>query len=428
MQTSSSVPAASGNNYSRLLWFFAIMYVAEGACQVSHINGLLHQPLAFFCNQVFGWDADKTAGFVSVLIIPWGLKPIFGLISDFFPLFGYRRKSYLVLVNAAAAVAFLMLSTLSAPGHMLLALAVTTIAMTASSTLSGALLVENGKTTHMTSRFQAQQGLWFGIASCISCVVGGLLCRYLTYSSAFHWAAALSALPPLVVALTAWFLIKEEKTKMNVAQFKATLRSMREALGSKALWVVALFLALWSFNPGFGHPLMFYMRKDLHFDQDMIGYLNAFYAAGSALGAFFFVKVMAGRMKVRRMVVISIISGAVAQLAFVLLSNPVNAAVLHLFMGATTSVALLTMHVMAANACPDKAEGFVYAAILSVSNISWNVSQTVGGYVYVHQFDHQLKPLIVMSAIATAACLLLVPFFKFADHRTGTDRPAEMAV
>jgi predicted MFS family arabinose efflux permease len=94
-----------------------------------------------------------------------------------------------------------------------------------------------------------------------------------------------------------------------------------------------------------------------------------------------------------------------------------NAAVLHLFMGATTSIALLTMHVMAANACPAKAEGFVYAAILSVSNISWSVSQTVGGYVFVRYFDHKLQPLILLSAGATAFCLLLVPFFRFSDHR-----------
>ena len=35
----------------------------------------------------------------SLTSIPWIIKPLWGFISDSFPLFGYRRKSYLVLFS-----------------------------------------------------------------------------------------------------------------------------------------------------------------------------------------------------------------------------------------------------------------------------------------------------------------------------------------
>lgn len=36
----------------------------------------------------------KTTG---VIAAPWIIKPLWGMISDCFPLFGYRRKSYIIL-------------------------------------------------------------------------------------------------------------------------------------------------------------------------------------------------------------------------------------------------------------------------------------------------------------------------------------------
>ncbi|KAF4322150.1 hypothetical protein BBO99_00001294 [Phytophthora kernoviae] len=39
-----------------------------------------------------------TTLYYSVTFFPWNLKPLYGLLSDSLPLFGYRRKSYIVLL------------------------------------------------------------------------------------------------------------------------------------------------------------------------------------------------------------------------------------------------------------------------------------------------------------------------------------------
>ena len=38
----------------------------------------------------------------SITSIPWILKPIWGLITDTVPIFGYRRKTYLILLGLSS--------------------------------------------------------------------------------------------------------------------------------------------------------------------------------------------------------------------------------------------------------------------------------------------------------------------------------------
>jgi uncharacterized membrane protein YjjB (DUF3815 family) len=43
--------------------------------------------------------------------LPWLIKPIYGFISDGLPLFGYRRRSYLVLCGLVGAFSWGTLAT-----------------------------------------------------------------------------------------------------------------------------------------------------------------------------------------------------------------------------------------------------------------------------------------------------------------------------
>src|ERR1700761_1531899 len=100
----------------RLLIFFALVYVVEG---VGQIVGLISQPLNFYLKEAMGWTPVQVTAFITVFNLPWIIKPLYGLISDFVPLFGYRRKSYLILVNAAAIAGFVWAAKLVAPSDLL---------------------------------------------------------------------------------------------------------------------------------------------------------------------------------------------------------------------------------------------------------------------------------------------------------------------
>ncbi|RLN91114.1 hypothetical protein BBJ28_00011665 [Nothophytophthora sp. Chile5] len=48
-----------------------------------------------------------TTLYYSVTFFPWNLKPLYGLLSDNLPLFGYRRKSYIVICEICAALSLI---------------------------------------------------------------------------------------------------------------------------------------------------------------------------------------------------------------------------------------------------------------------------------------------------------------------------------
>src|SRR5437763_1281253 len=66
--------------------------------------------ITFLLKDTFGLSAAQTATFFSITVIPWLIKPVYGLISDFVPLFGQRRKSYFLLTSGIAAAMGLILT------------------------------------------------------------------------------------------------------------------------------------------------------------------------------------------------------------------------------------------------------------------------------------------------------------------------------
>ena len=53
---------------------------------------------------------SQSALFQSILSFPFILKPLFGLISDVYPLFGYKRKIYIIFNGIAIFLCWLILS------------------------------------------------------------------------------------------------------------------------------------------------------------------------------------------------------------------------------------------------------------------------------------------------------------------------------
>ena len=210
-----------------------------------------------------------------MLNFPWIIKPVFGLVSDFVPLFGYRRKSYLIIASLCAAGAYGWIARLTEPGEFALLLLLTSYAMATASTLCGALLAENGRSFRLSSAFVSQQWLWFYIAIMASAFVGGALVERLPPISALQVAAGIAAVAPIAMVLASVFLLSEKKVTVSWLEMRLTFRSIVSAARSARLYLVAAFLFLYSFVPGFGTPLYYFMTDELKFSQAYIGILGA---------------------------------------------------------------------------------------------------------------------------------------------------------
>ena len=390
---------------NRTMWFFAIVYAVEGTCQAQ--SGIISQPLSYWLKQEMHWDPVTISASLWVLDLPWIIKPLWGAISDFVPLFGYRRRSYLVLANIAAVLAFGWVAMINTTTAMIAALTVTAVAMAISSTLSGALLVETGQKTNSSGDFVNQQWLWFSIAQMIVVVVAGYLIDLLSPIGAVHAAAVIAAVAPLTV-VGGVSLIQESTAPINLAAFRHHVRALVSAFRNRNLWFVAGFLFLYYFSPGFGTPLYFEMTDRLHFSQALIGSLSAVGAGGWIIGGLLY-RWQLHRLDRLAILRVSIVGGVTSTLAYLLLGSPTSAVAISLLGGVTGMIAMVATMSLAAESCPEGAEGFAFAAMMSILNVANPVADVVGSVLYEHVFGRVLAPLIVVSAVATAAVFFLIP-------------------
>ena len=96
----------SGNKTSRLTaihlgLLFAVLYFVQGLAEPG--EGLIAQPVRSLLN---GWKKSpgEITQFMAIVSAPWAIKPIYGLLIDFVPLFGSRRRNYLLLATLMTAV------------------------------------------------------------------------------------------------------------------------------------------------------------------------------------------------------------------------------------------------------------------------------------------------------------------------------------
>jgi predicted MFS family arabinose efflux permease len=395
------------------MWFFAIVYAVEGIGQAK--SGIVWQPLTYFLKETQGWDPVRISVSLAVFDLPWVIKPLWGAISDFVPLFGFRRRPYLVLANLAAVLAFARVATLNTPAALIPAITVTSVAMAVSSTLCGALLVETGQKHDASPGLVNQQWLFYNIAQMAAVLLAGYLIEILPPAGALHAAAWIAAVAPLSVVASVW-LIHEDRARIDLPALRARLAALVSAFRSRNLWLVAGFLFLYYFSPGFGTPLYFEMTDRLGFSQGFIGVLSSVSAGGWILGGVLH-KWRLHRLSQPALLRLSIAGGVVTTLSYLLVDGYVSAVAIWLLSGVAAMIAMIATLSLAAEACPEGAEGFAFAGLMSIINLATPLSDTAGSMLYEHVFHRELAPLIIVSAAATALVFVLVPLMVFRRPR-----------
>ena len=397
----------------RLFVFFATVYVVQGVAEPK--AGLATQPIFFLLKDEMRLSAAETAAFFALIGIAWNVKPLYGLLSDLVPLLGYRRRSYLLLTTAVAALGWLALGMLPAYGWglTLAILGLTGLGLAFTDVLCDAVMVEEGKARGLTARFQSIQ--WAAIygASLLAGIGGGYLSAHVAYNRTFLLVALF---PALSFAASAW-AVHEPRTRFDRATVRATAAALRRGVRSRPLWRAAAFILLWNFSPSFGVPLEYHMVDTLGITKIQLGVLASLGSGAAMLGAVVFGR-YATRLALRPLLNVAVAIGVAGTLAYYGLVGWWSAVALTLTVSFVSAVALLATLDLAARAVPRHAEGTFFAALMSVSNLGSTGGEWVGGQLYALI---GLPWLIAVSAAATAACWLLVPWMRMPESPEPND-------
>ncbi len=270
-------------------------------------NGLSSLPnlsINYLLKDVFKLTATQAAYFSAISILGWAIKPVWGLISDLFPIKGSRRRNYLILVSLIASLCWLILALTQNYNVWLLLLILTfsSFAYAFQDVVTDAYMVEIGKKENKLREFQSVQWMAVSLAQIITGFAGGLAAEKLAYQTTFTIAFFF----PLSVALITYFLLRyEPEAILKFYEFKQVFKS---AILNKEFLLITLFLFLWNFSPSFGMPFFYYMVDELKFSKILIGTLGSISAIGSSLGAIIFGSFLRG-VNFKRLLIFSILIG-----------------------------------------------------------------------------------------------------------------------
>jgi hypothetical protein len=400
---------------------FGLLYFVQGI--VEPTEGLLSQPIKSLLRH---WDysAASTAWMMSALTLPWTIKPLYGLLTDFVPLAGSRRRSYLQITTAAACISMTAVYFMPLSKDMALLLLVlllpSAVAVAFSDVVVDALMVEEGQPRGMTGRLQSiQWGSIYG-AGILTGVVGGALSQWGMQQAGFLIAGVFCGVSFVAVCL----LVREPPPPPGVYDGSATARSqagravgeMLATFRQPSVLAIGAFLFLWNFNPFSSTVLYYYSTETLHFDEQFVGTLGSWQAVGAVASSILYGVVCRG-IAVRWLVHGSIVAGILATLAYWGYVDATSGVLVSLLVGVVSIVGTLVQLDLAARVCRPQTAGTTFALLMSLIKQSVLLSQGLGGSLYETMAQRwgsvtAFQILVGIGALFTAGCWLLIPLLR----------------
>ncbi len=429
-------------------------------------GGLAGSAINFFMKEGLKLNATTLSYIGFAITLAWYIKPLFGLLSDFVPIYGYRRKSYIYICNSTSVLLWLLLAGLAFSGSLVTfwPIAIVSGAMgfmfAITDVVADGLMVQTGKPTGDTGRFQSIQWGSINLGIILTTIAGSALALWAmpdTGESTFTITRSvydrlaiiflIASMFPFINILATYFLTEEKKIKLNKEKFNEIKSAMKRAIKMKSIWVLVICLFGLKFSPGWGTPFFYYIRDFCGLDGGQMGkmtfaYLGTFESAMGILGYIIYWK-YAKVMNVRKLLYFAILFSFLTSFCYLWVQGVWSLVVFAILFGPIAAIVHMAyMDIMAKN-CPDMAEGFVFAGVCSVSNIASSSSSAFGGWMY-GKFGHwvegvfqtgpwyewgwswtawltdfgvspnmiALRPLIIISSLFTLATIVLIPFLK----------------
>jgi MFS family permease len=370
-------------------------------------------PLQFLLKNEVHVTREQMAEFFFWCGLAWYLKPFAGILTDAFPLFGTRRRHYMLFSSALTALSWIGMNFLPHTyGALLFGATTLGLFMVMASTVTGAFLVEAGQRMGATGRLSALRMVVYNFCTLVQGPLGGLLA-----TAGFMWATGANAVLALTIFPIAYFFLREKPVPQQGSA--AVLQNAREQLKtiirSKNLWLALLFIGLFYFSPGFNTPLFYRQTDELHFSKQAIGNLGVFSGGFAILSAILYSQLIR-RIKIRVMLFASIAAAALGTLVYLFYSDWNHAVLIESQNGFFFGLAEVALIDLAARSTPKGCEGLGYSLILSVRNIALFGADVVGSHLADNQWP--FAHLVYLNAGTTAIVLVLLPFLPSALMRS----------
>ncbi len=364
------------------------------------------------------------------MVLPWIIKPLFGFFSDGFPIFGYRRRPYLILSGILGTLAWVAMATVvHSSWAATTAILLSSLSVAVSDVIVDSLVVERARSESQAEAGSLQSICWGASAfgGLITAYFGGFLLEHFTTRTVF-W---ITATFPLIVCGVAWLIAEspvennpEDDKNSNIEDVKGQIKLLRQAVTQKVIWLPAAFLFIWLATPSSESAFFYFTTNELHFQPEFLGRVRLVTSIAALVGIWIFQRFLKS-VPFRVIFGWSTVISAVLGLSSLLLVTHANRALGiddhwfslgdSLILTVMGQIAYMPVLVLAARICPPGVEATLFALLMSVTNLAGLVSHELGAGLmhYLRVTETNFDNLWLLVTITNLSTLLPLPFINW---------------
>ncbi|XP_051127978.1 folate-biopterin transporter 1, chloroplastic isoform X2 [Andrographis paniculata] len=245
----------------------AMVYFVQG------VLGLSRLAVSFYLKDDLHLEPAETAIISGVSTLPWLVKPLYGFISDSIPLFGYRRRSYLVMSGLLGALSWSLMATfVNSKYGVAFCIFLGSLSVAFSDVVVDSMVVERARGESQSMSGSLQSLCWGSSA------FGGIVSSYFSGSLVgaygVRFVFGLTALLPLITSAVA-VLVKEQRvvnlprvqnTLLNdtsfVASSKYSVMQLWDAVKQPNVFLPTIFIFLWQATPQSDSAMFYFTSRE----------------------------------------------------------------------------------------------------------------------------------------------------------------------
>lgn len=370
-----------GHEMSTELVAILLVYFVQG------ILGLARLAISFFLKDDISLSPAEVSALMGIAALPWTVKPLFGFLSDGLPLFGYRRRPYLILSGLLGTGAWLALATVvHTAWAAMVAILLSSVSVAISDVIVDSLVVERAR-QESQSNIGSLQSLCWGASA-----FGGLLTAYLSGFLLEQFSTSIvfliTATFPLIVSLVAWLIAESPVVEPpNWQAIWGQVKQLKGAVTQKSIWMPTAFLFLWQATPTADSAFFFFTTNELGFQPEFLGRVRLVTSLASLMGIWIFQRFLKA-MPFRTIFGWTTVLSAGLGMTMLILVTHANRAIGiddhwfslgdSLVLTVMGQIAFMPVLVLAARLCPPGVEATLFALLMSVTNLAGLLSYEFG--------------------------------------------------
>lgn len=412
-----------GNEPTPELIAILVVYFVQG------ILGLARLAVSFFLKDDLALSPAEVGALTGVAALPWVVKPLFGFLSDGLPLFGYRRRPYLILSGLLGTAAWLSLATVvNTAWAATVAILLSSVSVAISDVIADSLVVERARRESLSASGSLQSLTWGASA------LGGLITAYLSgwllQQFSTQTVFAITATFPLVVSAVAWLIAEEHidrsQSENAAAQpgmkaVKHQIQQLRGAITQKAIWLPTAFIFIWQATPTADSAFFFFTTNELGFEPEFLGRVRLVTSVASLVGIWLFQRFLKNIPFRQIMGWTTVLSAALGMTALILVTHANRSLGIDdrwfslgdsLVLTVMGQIAFMPVLVLSARLCPPGVEATLFALLMSIWNLSGLLSHELGALIthWLGITETNFDNLWLLVVITNTSSLLPLPF------------------